>query len=247
MSREGGEEGPAAVLARLDAGDEVPEGTLVRCLRSPACPRALVEQLAGCRWVRSLRRAVPLLVRHPGCPQSFAMDALPRLGWHDLLLVVRDPRTRPAIRRQGERRLLERLRQLTVGERTALARHATRGVIAAMLTEESPGCVQALLDNAHFTEPDAVRLVAANGHGECVAAVVRHPRWGAAPAVVDAALRCPALPFGVALGLLATLPRSRLAALAGSPEVSGRLREPLQELLQRRLAVAPAPPEAPAT
>jgi hypothetical protein len=230
----GGDAGPAAVLARLDAGEEVPEGVLVRCLRSPACPRALAERLAGCRWVRSQRRVLPLLVRHPGCPQPFAMDALPRLGWHDLLLVVRDPRTRPVVRRQGEKRLLDRLKQLTVGERTALARHATRGVIAGMLADGAPACVQALLDNAQFTEPDAVRLAAANPHGECVAAVVRHPRWGAARAVVDAALRSPALPFGVALGLLATLPCARLAALAGSPELPPPLRAPAAQLLVRR-------------
>jgi hypothetical protein len=230
----GGDAGPAAVLARLEAGEEVPEGALVRCLRSPACPRALAERLAGCRWVRSLRRALPLLVRHPGCPQAFAMDALPRLGWHDLLLVVRDPRTHPVVRRQGEKRLLDRLKQLTDGERTALARHATRGIVAALLADDSPACVQALLDNAHFTEPDAVRLVAANRHGECVAAVVRHPRWGAARAVVDAALRSPALPFGVALGLLATLPRARLVALAASPELPAPLREPAARLLERR-------------
>ena len=181
MSREGGGETQASVLACLDAGTEVPEGVLVRCLRSPGCPRELVERLTGCHWIRSRRRVVPLLVRHPGCPQGFAMDALPRLGWHDLLLVVRDPRTRPAIRRQGERKLVDRLKQLTIGERTALARHATRGVIAALLADEAPAIVQALLDNAQFTEQDAVRLLHATGSGECVAAVLRHPRlgWGA--------------------------------------------------------------------
>jgi hypothetical protein len=162
------------------------------------------------------------------------MDALPRLGWHDLLLVVRDPRTHPVARRQGEKRLLDRVKQLTVGERTALARRATRGVIAALLADGAPTCVQALLDNAHFTEPDAVRLVAANPHGECVAVVVRHPRWGAARAVIDAALRSPALPFGVALGLLAALPRARLAALAGSSELPVPLREPAMRLFERR-------------
>jgi hypothetical protein len=240
MGRESGRESPASVLARLDDGTEVPEGVLVRCLRSPACPRELVERLTGCYWVRSLRRVVPLLVRHPGCPQSFAMDALPRLGWHDLLLAVRDPRTPPAIRRQGERRLVDRLKQLTTGERTALARHATRGVIAALLADEAPATVQALLDNAQFTEQDAVRLLHATGSGECVAAVVRHPRWGAAPAVVSAAVRSPAAPLGLALGLVASLSRAQIEALSRSPEVPAAVRRPMEALLERRRGAAPA-------
>jgi hypothetical protein len=239
MGGDGGREGPAAVLERLDDGVEVPEGVLVRCLRSRACPRELVERLAGCRWVRAMRRAVPLLLRHPGCPQAFAMDALPRLGWNDLLLVVRDPGTRPAIRRQGERRLLERLKQLTIGERMALARHATRGVIAAMVADEAPAVVQALLDNSLLTEQDAVRLIAVTGSGECVAAVLRHPRWGTSRAVVEAAVRSPALPLGLALGVVATLSRHRLEALAESCEVRPGLREPLQRLLDRRRGGAP--------
>ena len=247
MSREGGGETQASVLACLDAGTEVPEGVLVRCLRSPGCPRELVERLTGCHWIRSRRRVVPLLVRHPGCPQGFAMDALPRLGWHDLLLVVRDPRTRPAIRRQGERKLVDRLKQLTIGERTALARHATRGVIAALLADEAPAIVQALLDNAQFTEQDAVRLLHATGSGECVAAVLRHPRWGAAPAVVGAAVRSPAAPLGLVLGLIATLPLARLEALCRSPEVSTAVRGPLEALLDRRRGAASATGPANAT
>jgi len=227
-------ESHAAVLALLDAGVEVSEGTLVRCLRSPACPRALVERLAGCRFVRGLRRVPPLLLRHPGCPRTFAWDMLPRIGWHDVLLVVRDPRTAPPIRRQAERKLVERLKQLTVGERTALARQATPGVIAGMLGDGAPACVRALLDNPRFTEQDAVRLLGAAANGECAAAVVRHPGWGSRRAVVDAALRAPALPLGVALGVLASLPRTRLEALARGAELPQRLREPLHRLLERR-------------
>ena len=168
------------------------------------------------------------------------MDALPRLGWHDLLLVVRDPRSRPAIRRQGERKLVDRLKQLTIGERTALARHATRGVIAALLADEAPATVQALLDNAQFTEQDAVRLIHATGCGECVAAVVRHPRWGAAPAVISAAVRSPAAPLGLALGLIATLSLTQLEVMCRSPQVPAAVRGPLEALLERRRGAASA-------
>jgi hypothetical protein len=226
------------VLARLDGGEELPEGALVRYLRSPSCPRRLVEKLAVLRWVRASRVLPQLLLRHRGCPRAFAWETLPRLGWHDILAVVRDPRTAPAIRRQGERKLIERLRNLTTGERTSLARLATRAVIAAMLADDFPACVQALLDNPQFTEGDAVRLLTVTRSKECAAAVVRHPRWGASRAVVTAAVRCDALPLGVALGLLVVLPKTRLEETARAPDVPAALRDAALELVSRRRARA---------
>jgi hypothetical protein len=231
-------DGPDAALARLRAGEEVPEGLLVRCLRSPACPRELVERLAPCRWARSLRRVPALMLHHSGCPRAFAWEMIPRLGWHDLLLVVRDPRTAAPIRRQGERKLAERLKSLTTGERTALAREATRGLIAAMLADEEPLCVQALLANPRFTELDAVRLLNTNRCGECAVAVVRHPRWGAARAVVNAAVRSRALPLGVVLGLIATLSRLQLEDLLRSRELPAAARDAAAQLLEHRRRAA---------
>jgi hypothetical protein len=239
MSGEAHIDGPEAALAQLRAGEEAPEGLLVRCLRSPACPRELVERLAVCRWARSLQRVPALMLRHPGCPRAFAWEVIPRLGWHDLLLVVRDPRTAAPIRRQGERKLGERLKSLTTGERSALARQATRGLIAAMLADEEPLCVQALLANPQFTELDAVRLLNTNRSSECTIAVVRHPRWGATRVVVNAAVRSRAVPLGVVLGLIATLSLQRLEDLLRSKELPAAARAAAVQLLEHRRRTAP--------
>ena len=239
MSGEARVDGPEVALASLRKGEEVPEGLLVRCLRSPDCPRELVERLAPCRWARSLQRVPALMLRHPGCPRVFAWEMIPRLGWHDLLLVVRDPRTAVPIRRQGERKLTDRLKSLTTGERTALARQATRGIIAAMLADEEPLCVRALLANPQFTELDAVRLLNANRSSECAVAVVRHPRWGATRAVVNAAVRSRVVPLGVVLGLIATLSRQQLEDLLRSKELPAAARDAATRLLTCRRRAAP--------
>jgi hypothetical protein len=193
-----------AVLALLDAGEEPGEGELIRLLRQASCPGILVERLAKCRWVVSSHRVLQLVVRHPRCPRAFAWDALPRLGWHDLLEVGRDPRTSPAIRKQAERKLVERIVNLTLGERTTLAKQATRGLLGVLLTDEQPLCVEALLSNPHFTETEALRLLNTN------------------------------IPLGVALGLLALLPEPEIVGLAGSAEVDGQLRDAANRLLQQR-------------
>jgi hypothetical protein len=234
MSGPAAGESVADVQARLQGGEEVPEGTLIRCLRSPGCPRELVEHLAACRWVRTLRRVPSLLLRHPGCPRSFAWEMIPRLGWHDVLQVARDPRTAPMVRNQCERKLRERIKSLTLGERTALARQATRGLIADLVADEAEACVQALLGNPQFTELDAVRLASANRQSACLLALLRHPRWGALRAVTSAAARSPALPLAVTLGLVATMSTPRIEELARAPGVAETIRDAARLLSQRR-------------
>jgi len=224
----------ATLLQRLDDGGQVAEGLLVRHLRAASCPREIVQRLAGCRWARSLRHARVLLVRHPACPRAFAWDVLPRMGWHDLLLVVRDARTAPPIRRQAERRLRDRIPQLTLGERTSLARQAPRGVIEALLAVGEPACTQALLDNPAFSEPDAVRLLAANRSPTCLSLLLRHPRWSTSRAVTSAALRSPTVPLGVALGIVATLSNQQLGELGRAKGLQAGIGEAVAALLKRR-------------
>jgi hypothetical protein len=226
--------GVQELLAALDSGLEPEEGALMRALRSPSCPGALVERVAAAGWAMGRRRVLPLLLRHRACPRPFAWDALPRLGWNDLLGVVRDPRTAPPIRQQAERKLRDRLPRLTLGERVSLARLAPRGLIPAFADESAPECVQALLDNPSFTAVDAVRFVVSGRSGECVLAVVRHPRWGRLIDVALAGCRSRLLPLGVALGLVAALSDHDLTAVSQAPDVRTPVRAAAEELLHYR-------------
>jgi hypothetical protein len=227
-------QGFGLLLSVLREGGRPDESELARALRSPSCPQRLVEEVATCRWVLRSARLLPLVIRHPACPRPFAWEAIPHLGWHDLLDVARYPRTAPPVRRQAERKLLDKVGQLTSGERVALARLAPRTVVPALLGLPEPPCVQALLDNPQFTEADALRLLASNSSPACLAAVVRHRKWGQSPAVIRSAARCAKLPLGLALGLLAVLPARELAALARAPEVNERLRRAASELIVHR-------------
>ena len=225
----------AAVIEVLDAGGEPDEGVLTKLLRRPGCPGEVIDRLGRCRWLLGSPRPLQLFVRHPRCPSRFAWEALPRLGWHDLVEVARDPRTAPAVRKQAERKLIERVATLTLGERTALARVAPRGVLAALLASTEPTCIAALLDNPKFTESEALRLFATNRNSEALLTVLRHPVWGRRLELVRAAIRNDAVPLGVALGLLASLPVPELARVAGASGVRFALRSAARRLAARRM------------
>jgi hypothetical protein len=223
-----------ALLELLEAGAEPSEGDLIKVLRRPTCPGVLVEKLAVRPWMLSSRKALQLVVRHPRCPRHFAWEALPRLGWHDLLEIARDPRASPAIRKQSERKLADHVNNLTLGERMALARTAPRSVLSVLLTDEQPRCVEALVANPQFTETEALRLLHGNRNPECVLVLLRHPTWGRTREVLRAAVRSERVPLGVALGLLALLPQAEIEALASSPELRGELRSAAGRLLRSR-------------
>jgi hypothetical protein len=239
----GGQPNPSTtLLAMLQQGLRPDEREAVKLLRSTACSAKVIASLAACWWVLGCRRLLPLLVRHPACPRSFAWEALPRLGWHDLLEVTRDPRTPPPVLRQAERKLIARIPQLTAGERTALARRAPRAVLAALLGDQEPGCIQALLDNSRLVTSDALRIVASNANSTCVLAVLRHTRWGGCAEIVKAALRSPIVPLPVALGLLASLPGNELDRAVRTGELGGELGDAASRLLRRRAKSPPCTP-----
>jgi hypothetical protein len=235
------------VLAMLERGRPPNEEELLRTLRSSRCPAALVERLAGSRFVLASRRLLPLVVSHPACPRHFAWDSLPRLGWRDLAAVSAATRTPPPVRRQAEKKLAERVAQMTLGERLALARVAPRSVVGALLHEGDARCIAALLDNAKITESDAARIVSENGGPGCAMAVLRHARWGGSRLVRAAALRSPHVPLVLAMGLLATLTAGELALIAGAHDVPAQVRDAARNLFDRRADLpaaesGPAPP-----
>jgi hypothetical protein len=207
---------------------------LVRLLRRYECPRSLVEAVCASQRTLRDRRVLALVVRHPACPQQVAWDGLPSLLWRELHEVCRDPRTPPAVRAQAERRLAERLPDLTLGERIALAKVATHGVIPALLTEQEPRCVEALLNNPQLTEIHVLRLLNSNHVVGCLLTVLRHARWGQRPALVRAAVRLRNLPLATALGMAASLPDRDLAELVASPEIREPLRAAIGDLLEHR-------------
>jgi hypothetical protein len=224
----------AGIEQALERGERPVDAELVRALRAPACPGSLVERLAGCRWMLRAGRVLPLLLRHPACPRPFALEAMLALGWRDLLAVAREPRAAPPVRRQAELKLIERVTQLTSGERTAVARQATRAVLVHLLDSADPLCVRAMLDNPQFTETEALRLLVANRHADCLVEVVRHRDWGQRPAIVRSAVRNRRMPLGVVLGMLATLTVTELGQLADAAEVAEEEREAAARLADRR-------------
>jgi hypothetical protein len=139
------------------------------------------------------------------------MKLIAVLGWHDLARVAAKPALPQPLRRAAEFLLGVRVREMTLGERVALARIASGGVIRVLLRDESPRVLEILLKNPRIVEEDAV-----------------------------AVLRNPATPVPAALHLVHRLGFGALRSLAQHPGVPCLICVAAQRLIEARRPPSPA-------
>lgn len=191
---------PADYLSGALENDRLGPDELRLVLQNRSATAEIVARIGRNRsWMRT--RDVRLaFVSNPAAPGVLARQVLPHLFWRDLAEIAANLRLSPALRRDAEKILRSRLPELTVGERTALSRRPSRGIVE-MLREDLDGAVlQGLSQNARATESDLVRILARRDvppgflgwladqspwgqRREVRLALVRHPRTPAASAL----------------------------------------------------------------
>jgi hypothetical protein len=206
---------PPAYLTGAVDNPALTEDGMELLLRNRAASEGLLARIGrDRRWTRHLkvRRA---LVRHLRTPYSVARGLVSQLYWRDLADLVEDIRFHPALRRQAEQLLSDRLPALAVGERVTLARKASPGLIPALAGSGETPVFRALLDNARLRSADAERIAGGeNVRGEILRLLAEHPTWGRSRDVLLALARNPRTPVAVALKVLARLSRDDLERLS---------------------------------
>ena len=225
---------PAAWLAAALDNPSLGPSELMLLLRNSSAPADLLERIAADRdWSshHELRRG---LARHPRTPLVTARNLLPHLYWKDWIEIAADPAANPVVRRQAERMLLARLDDLSLGERIALARRATRSLVRALLKQTELRVIDALLGNPRLIELDVVALAAgASAPVEVLVRLAGHPVWGRRRSIRLELLRRPELPIPTALRLARRLDRRDLQALVEDDKVALIVRVDIERRLRR--------------
>jgi len=210
--------------------------------RNPFVTGEILEALAALPALAALYEVRRTLAAHPRTPRTIALRLVSGLYWRELAALGGDPRVHPVVRRAADRRLLERLPGLAVGERSALARRAGPAVVAALRLDPHPRVVAALLENPRLTEALLLPLAASERAAPaCLAELAASTRWATRPALRAALCRNPSMPPAAALRLLPGLPRDQVAAVAGDPRLSAVVRSRAQRLLAAHEAGARRP------
>ena len=201
--------------------------------RNPFLTGPLIERLVGSPRLLSAYEIRFEIARHPRSPQILALRFLPGLRWPDLLRIGLDTKLHPLIRRFAESRIADRLPGLAVGEKVALARSGSQGLIRRLLTDPSPRVIDALLENPRLTEGLLAPLAAAESTlPEVLARLARHPRWSTRYPLRQTLCRNPRTPVERVLPLLPLLKKRDLEGVAADAKLSNAVRR-RAELLSR--------------
>ncbi len=143
-----------------------------------------------------------------------ALRLLHLLFWRELLNVTGNYRLPMPLRIDAERRLRDRLPELEIGEKIALARAAPQGLIPLLFGESDARVIRSLLHNPRVREKEVLALTRSpDVPGEVLRVLGQHPLWVGRQSVQVALVRHPRTPVQVALTLLQKLPRDKVAEL----------------------------------
>lgn len=203
-------------------------------LRNPFVTTALIGRLAEQASLVAAYEFRRDLAAHPSTPQILAFRFLAGLHWPDLVRVGGDSRLHPLVRRAAERRLVERLPGLALGEKMSIARSASLGVVAELRFDPSPRVIAALLDNPRLTEGALAPLLASErALAPVLAVIAAHPRWGCRYPIRVALARNPRTPVTAVLPLLSALKKPDLMSVASDHRLSAPVRQRAQLLAHR--------------
>jgi hypothetical protein len=127
-------------------------------------------------------------------------------------------------------------RELTLGERKALARRPDRKQFEKLLGDPDPLVIERLLENPRLTEDDVVRIAARRPAPVAALLVMAKTQWLCRRRVRLSLLQNPGTPPAVAVPLLALCTKTELRSIARNYESSEIVRHVAFELLGLREA-----------
>jgi hypothetical protein len=208
-------------------------------LRNPLVTAEMVARLTDLRRSMDAYEVRVAVALHQATPRHLAQHLLGHLRWRDLARSADLQRLAPPLRRAAERLLAIRIRGLALGERIALARLATRGVLHVLRHDENPIVIRALLLNPKVVEEDVLTIAAAKTTpGPILQALALDGRFAARPAVQRAIVLHASTPPVTALRIVRRLPVRTLEDLSANPRAPALVRVAAERLLdERRLAL----------
>jgi hypothetical protein len=202
---------------------EVPEARQV--LRNPFADREVIEVLLDLPRLLTATEVRSALARHPRTPQPHALRFVAGLYWRDLVSLAIDTRVRPAVRRAAERALQSRLAGMALGEKMAIARRGSPGILADLRRDPNPRVMQALLENPRVTEGVLMPMIQDDRAEPAVLQVIaKDRRWGVRYEIRLGLAKNPRTPVQTALGVLPHLKKKDLRTVARA----NRVREPVR-------------------
>jgi len=204
-------------------------------LRRSDLPADVLESIGGNRkWTKHEIVRLGVVV-HAHTPRRIAMSLLRQLFAANLVRVALHPSAPAEVRCIAEELVIERVRQLSLTEKIAMARRGPVRVVGALLAEGHSDVLPAVLQSPFLTEAQVVRVLWRAGvPPHVVIAVAESSRWSSHYSVRLALVRNPYTPIAVALRFLPNLLVTDLRDLLRNGNVPSQIREHLRREVARK-------------
>jgi hypothetical protein len=224
------------VLLTLLDNPALEETQLCLLLERKDLPAEILEEVARRKPLLKNYRVKRALAFHTRAPRLATLRLLRELYLMDLVQLALLPGTPGDLKRGAENQLVARLPQLPLGQKITLARRGPTRVAGALLAEGHKQIVTMVLDNAHLTEAQILKVLSREKLPPGVVhAVSQHRKWSRTYNVRLALVRHPGSTLSTVLSYLPELTVSDLSELAAAGIVPENLRKYLRAEIQRRI------------
>jgi hypothetical protein len=205
-------------------GRMAPDHTMLRSVLRRPVPVRLLEYVAATPPWADDPRIQAALALNPRTPRVLGQRLVAGLHWYDQAAAAASMRLDASLRHRAEVELQQRLPELRLGDRIALARMATRPLLALLVRETDPRVVGGCLTNPRLHEADLVRAVQdARASLGLIEAAAASSRWTSSYALRLALVLQPRTPLTLALQRLPALLEKDRARVAQAPGLAPAL------------------------
>lgn len=167
-------------------------------------------------------------------PYTEGLKLLPHMYWMDLMLISTTMSVHPLIRRSAEKKLLEKIPEMQLGEKITLARRGSYNTILYLSKEKEPKIIEALLQN-RFTTEEIVVSIAGNQNcsSEILGLINYNAKWRNRLNIKKALILNPNFPPFLACHLLKGMSKTNLEEFSTNPYISEMVRNYCKKLLEK--------------
>jgi hypothetical protein len=211
------------------AADPALSGDLALALLKRAdLPGEVMEQLAKNRSALKLRKVKIALACHPSTPRHVSVPMIRQFHTFDLMKVALSPVVPADVKLTADETLIARLKTITLGERSTLARRASGRIAGALLLDAEQRIMRAALENSRLTEAPVVQAVLNSPASVAlVQAVSRHAKWSYRRDVQTALLRTEHLSLACALAFASGISPLQLVEILHTSRLPAKIKEQL--------------------
>lgn len=213
-----------------------PESLAVALKRNDLAKETLDDILDHTPWLS--HHAVQVgLVNNPATPRVHAHKFVYFLFWKELVDVVGNIKVNPALRNAAANLLEEKIGEMSLGEKIAMAKTPVRGIVKSVRKLLVPQVTRAVLTNPATTEEDVLFILTRpNLSVDLLTLIGNSKKWVVRHDIRFQLCRNPRTPAPLVNHLLTTLARKDLEGITSTPGLAPKTREAARDILKKRQA-----------